>query len=129
MARWQAKLEQKQSFLARIVDIGGELFAISAAVCYADTIGHEHPDAKTEATELAELFSQQAKRRAETLLSELWANDDDTNYAAAQQILAGRYPMLEEGIADPSGDGPMIPPLERPGDGPILPPLDMDTIS
>ncbi len=129
MARWQAKLEQKQSFLARIVDIGGELFAISAAVCYADTIGHEHPDAKTETVELAELFSQQAKRRAETLFTELWANDDDANYAAAQQVLAGRYPRLEEGIADPSGDGPMIPPLEQPGDAPILPPPAKDTIS
>jgi hypothetical protein len=73
-----------QSFLGRIVDIGGELFAISAAVCYADTIGRERPDAKTEAVELAELFSQQAKRRAETLFDELWANDDDANYAAAQ---------------------------------------------
>ena len=118
MGRWQAKLEQKQSFLGRIVDIGGELFAISAAVCYADTIGREHPDAKTEAAELAALFSQQAKRRAETLFTELWANDDDANYAAAQQVLDGRYPGLEEGIADPSGDGPMIPPLEKPGDDP-----------
>jgi hypothetical protein len=24
-------------------------------------------------------------------------------------VLAGRYLWLEEGIADPSGDGPMIP--------------------
>ena len=29
MGRWQAKLEQRQSFLGRIVDIGAELFAIS----------------------------------------------------------------------------------------------------
>ncbi|MGO9788854.1 MAG: hypothetical protein ACLP8S_04785 [Solirubrobacteraceae bacterium] len=129
MARLHAKLEQEQSFLGRIVDIGGERFAISAAVCYADTIGHQHPDAKTEAVELAELFSQQAKRRAETLFTGLWANDDDANYAAAQHVLAGRYPMLEEGIADPSGDGPMIPPLEKPGDAPILPPHAKHTTS
>src|SRR3954469_18222846 len=32
MTRWQAKLEQRQAFLGRIVDIGAELFAISAAV-------------------------------------------------------------------------------------------------
>ncbi|MGO9900816.1 MAG: acyl-CoA dehydrogenase family protein [Solirubrobacteraceae bacterium] len=127
MGRWQAKLEQKQSFLGRIVDIGGELFAISAAVCYADTIGRERPDAKTEAVELAELFSQQAKRRAETLFNELWANDDDANYAAAQRVLDGRYRWLEEGIADPSGDGPMIPPLQKPGDRPTIPPLAKDT--
>jgi len=111
MGRWQAKLEQKQSFLGRIVDIGGELFAIAAAVCYADTIGREHPERKTEAIELAELFSQQAKRRAETLFDALWANDDDANHAAAERVLAGRYQWLEEGIADPSGDGPMMPTL------------------
>ena len=111
MGRWQAKLEQKQSFLGRIVDIGAELFAISSAVCYADTIGREQPERKTEAVELAELFSQQAKRRAETLFHDLWSNDDDANYAAAQRVLAGRYTWQEDGIADPSGDGPMIPTL------------------
>ena len=114
MARWQAKLEQKQSFLGRIVDIGAELFAIASAVSYADTIGSEHPERKTEALELAELFCQQAKRRAETLFHELWANDDDANYAAAQRVLDGRYTWLEDGIRDPSGDGPMMPPLDEP---------------
>jgi alkylation response protein AidB-like acyl-CoA dehydrogenase len=114
MGRWQAKLEQKQSFLGRIVDIGAELFAIAAAVCYADAIGSEHPERKTEALELAELFCQQAKRRADRLFHELWSNDDDANYAAAQHVLTGRYSWLEDGIADPSGDGPMMPPLTEP---------------
>ena len=31
MARWQGRLERKQGFLARIVDIGAELFAMSAS--------------------------------------------------------------------------------------------------
>jgi len=42
-----------------------------------------------------------------------WANDDSTQYAAAQHVMAGRYMWLEEGIADPSGDGPMIPPAQE----------------
>jgi alkylation response protein AidB-like acyl-CoA dehydrogenase len=111
MGRWQAKLEQKQSFLGRIVDIGGELFAISSAVSYADTIAHDHPERQTEAFELADLFCHQARRRAERLFHELWSNDDDDNYAAAQRVLDGRYGWLEDGVADPSGDGPMMPPL------------------
>ena len=112
MARWQAKLEQKQTFLARIVDIGAELFAISATVCYADAIGRETPERKTEAIELAELFCAMAKRRAENLFGELFDNDDDARYKAAQNVLDGRYRWLEEGIVDPSGDGPMIPALD-----------------
>ncbi len=112
MARWQAKLEQRQSFLGRIVDIGAELYAISATVVYADTIGTEKPERKAEATELAELFCTMAKRRADTLFHELWANDDDARHAAAEKVLAGRYAWLEEGILDPSGEGLMIPPLD-----------------
>jgi hypothetical protein len=114
ISRWQAKLEHKQTFLARIVDIGAELFAIASAVCYADTIGREHPERQAQAAELAELFCRQAIRRADTLFHELWANDDDANYAAAQRVQADRYTWLEDGIADPSGDGAMIPPEVKP---------------
>jgi alkylation response protein AidB-like acyl-CoA dehydrogenase len=109
MTRWQAKLERRQRFLGRLVDIGAELFAMAAAAAYADTIGREHPDRRTEAQELAELFCTQAKRRVETLFGELWSNDDDANRAAAARVLDGRYRWLEEGIIDPSGEGPMIP--------------------
>ncbi len=112
MARWQAKLENKQTFLGRIVDIGAELFAISSTIVYADTVGREQPERKEEAIELAQLFCSMARRRADTLFHELWANDDDSRYSAAQKVLEGRYSWLEEGILDPAGDGPMMPPLE-----------------
>ena len=114
IARWQAKLEHKQMFLARIVDIGAELFAISSAVCYADTIGREHPERQAQAAELAELFCRQATRRADALFHELWANDDAANYGAAQRVLADRYTWLEEGVIDPSGEGAMIPTEAKP---------------
>jgi hypothetical protein len=109
MTRWQAKLEYRQAFLGRLVDIGCELFAMAAAAAYADTIGREQPERGTEAQELAELFCLQARRRAETLFDELWSNDDDANREAAAKVLDGRYQWLEEGIVDPSGEGPMIP--------------------
>jgi alkylation response protein AidB-like acyl-CoA dehydrogenase len=112
MARWQAKLENKQTFLGRIVDIGAELFAISSTVVYADRLGREHPERKDEAFELAQLFCSMAKRRADALFHELWANDDDSRYRAAQNVLEGRYKWLEEGILDPAGDGPMMPALD-----------------
>jgi alkylation response protein AidB-like acyl-CoA dehydrogenase len=112
MARWQAKLENKQTFLGRIVDIGAELFAISSTVVYADTVGREQPERKEEAIELAQLFCSMARRRADALFHELWANDDDSRYRAAQHVLEGRYAWLEEGVLDPAGDGPMMAPLE-----------------
>jgi alkylation response protein AidB-like acyl-CoA dehydrogenase len=108
MARWQAKMERKQSFLGRIVDIGAELFAISSAVVYATTIAQQRPERREAAMELAELFCLQARRRADRLFDELWANDDDANHRAARRVLEGRYAWLEEGIADPAGDGPML---------------------
>jgi hypothetical protein len=109
MTRWQAKLEYRQRFLGRLVDIGSELFAMAATAAYADTLGREHPERRAEALELADLFCRQAKRRADTLFGELWDNDDDANRAAAVKLLEGRYAWLEEGIVDPSGEGPMIP--------------------
>ena len=108
MGRWQAKLEKKQAFLGRIVDIGAELFAIASAATYAATIKREKPELGDDAYALADLFCKQARARAEALFDELWSNNDDANYAAAQDVLKGRFQWVEEGVADPSGDGPMI---------------------
>jgi hypothetical protein len=103
MSRWQAKLEKKQAVLGRIVDIGAELYAIACACVRAETIARENPARRQEAFELAGLFSQQARRRAETLFRELWANDDADQYATAQRLLSGRYAWFEEDVADPAG--------------------------
>src|SRR6266699_4748357 len=74
MARWQGRLERKQGFLGRIVDIGAELFAISAACTRAqldaaDTAGTER--GKT-GFELADAFCTQARLRCDELFSLLW---------------------------------------------------------
>jgi alkylation response protein AidB-like acyl-CoA dehydrogenase len=103
MSRWQGKLEKKQSFLGRIVDIGAELFGISCAVVYADTLGREDPSNAAEYIELADLFCNQARRRVDVLLHELWFNDDDENYSAAMKVLDGRYTAFERDLVDPAG--------------------------
>jgi alkylation response protein AidB-like acyl-CoA dehydrogenase len=102
MGRWQAKLEKRQAVLGRIVDIGAELFAISSAVVYADTLRREHPRRSAEATELADLFCRQARRRADGLFDDLFDNDDTDAYALAQGVLGGRFEWVEEGIVDPA---------------------------
>lgn len=108
MSRWQAKLEKKQAFLGRIVDIGSEIFAISASCVYARTLAERDPGNAASIYDLAGLFATQARRRIDQLFHELWHNDDASNYSAAQRVLAEEYTWFEQGLLDPSGGGPMI---------------------
>jgi hypothetical protein len=110
MARWQGRLERKQLYLGRIVDIGAELFAISATCVRTQMLVDDHAPEAESALELAELFCRGARRRIDRLFHDLGSNDDAKNYAAAQRVLRGDHTWMEEGILDPSGDGPMIPP-------------------
>jgi alkylation response protein AidB-like acyl-CoA dehydrogenase len=109
MGRHQARLEQKGHLLGRIVDIGAELYAMSCACVYAQTVARERPEHRQEAVELADLFCGQARRRADRLFRQLWANDDDAQYRVAQQVLSGRYAWFEDDVLDPAGEGPMMP--------------------
>jgi alkylation response protein AidB-like acyl-CoA dehydrogenase len=109
MARWQAKLEQKQGFLGRIVDIGAELFAMSAVCVRAE--GQRADDAAMgqPAYELAEIYCRQATQRVEALFHDLWTNTDSGDVQLTHDVLEGRYTWLEEGIIDQSeGTGPWI---------------------
>jgi alkylation response protein AidB-like acyl-CoA dehydrogenase len=105
MARWQGRLEHKQGFLGRIVDIGAELFAMSAACVRAQAQATQDQPA---AVELADVFCAQARLRADELFGQLWKNTDGADSALARRVLAGRYTWLEEGIIDPSIPGPWI---------------------
>jgi alkylation response protein AidB-like acyl-CoA dehydrogenase len=109
MGRWQAKLERKQTVLGRIVDIGAELFAISSAVVYAQTLQAEQPARAAEAVQLADLFCKQARRRADVLFAELFHNDDDAAYALAQDVLAGKFTWDEDGVLDLATDASDAP--------------------
>jgi hypothetical protein len=101
MGRWQAGLEKRQAVLGRIVDVGAKLFAMASAVVYADTLRVSGRSA--EATELADLFCRQARRRADALFDALFDNDDTDAYRLAQGVLSGRFGWLEDGIVDPAG--------------------------
>jgi len=103
MSRWQAKLEKKQTFLGRIVDIGAELYAIASAVVYAQTLKTDDPANAAQYEELADLFCIQARRRVDRLFHDLWFNDDAENYNAAMKVLDGRYRAFEADLVDPAG--------------------------
>jgi len=93
----QAKLQNKQAFLFRLVDIANELFCIAASVSRAQAMtAAGHPEA-ANATELADLFSRTSRRKIVRLFHELWANDDARKYKVALRVLEGKHAWLEEG--------------------------------
>jgi alkylation response protein AidB-like acyl-CoA dehydrogenase len=108
MSRWQGKLERKQGFLGRIVDIGAELYAMSAACVRARMLSDDGAAQGATAMELADLFCLGARHRVDGLFHELWDNDDAYNYEAAQKVLEGRYLWAELGIVDLYGAGAMV---------------------
>ncbi|MFJ5991215.1 acyl-CoA dehydrogenase family protein [Lentzea sp. NPDC092896] len=102
MSRWQGKMERKQRFLSRIVDIGAELFAISAACVRAAQ------DSNPNAQALADAFAKQARVRVDELFEKLWKNTDDSDVVLARQVLDGDYTWLEDGVLDASIPGAWI---------------------
>ncbi|WP_051717402.1 acyl-CoA dehydrogenase family protein [Streptomyces megasporus] len=107
MSRWQGKLEAKQGFLGRIVDIGAELFAMSAACVRAEMLRSEGDNGRA-AYQLADAFCRQARIRVEELFDRLWTNTDDVDRKVVRGVLGGVYTWLEEGVIDPSTPGPWI---------------------
>jgi alkylation response protein AidB-like acyl-CoA dehydrogenase len=109
MGRWQARLEYKQAFLGRIVDIGAELFAMAACCSRAEMLRLDDPIRGRHALELADAFCGQARIRVDALFTDLWHNTDDGDRRLSSGVLAGDYTWLEQGIIDVSeGTGPWI---------------------
>ena len=105
MAVYQAKMERKQGFLFRCVDIVMELFAMAAAVSHARALADErHPDAE-RAVELADLFCRNARRKVRRLFVDLWSNDDTRKNRLAASVMEGDHHLLAEGMVD-LGRGP-----------------------
>jgi hypothetical protein len=92
MARFGPKLERRQLLLARFVDIGTELFAISASCSRAQSLDTE------EARALADYFCRMARLKIEALFRDVRDNRDAEGYRVAQQALAGEFNWLQDGI-------------------------------
>ncbi|RII09631.1 Acyl-CoA dehydrogenase [Streptomyces sp. YIM 130001] len=107
MSRWQGRMETKQAFLGRIVDIGAELFAMGAA-CVRAELMRDQDEFGREAYQLADVFCRQSRIRVEELFERLWKNTDSVDHRIVDGVLGGAYTWLERGIVDPSGEGPWI---------------------
>ena len=106
MLVYQAKLQNKQAFLFRLVDIANETFAMAAAVTRAKALAERRAPGGDEAVRTADVFCRSARRRVRALFRELWSNDDVLRYKHGTGVLSGADQWLEAGIMDLAGKKP-----------------------
>ena len=99
MTRFGPKLEKRQSVLFRLVDVGAQLFAMSAVCVRARQLVKENPQDRTPLI-LADLFCRGARKRVRRLFTDTFRNHDVFAYHVAQDVLSGRYSWLEQGIVN-----------------------------
>ena len=91
----KGKMQRKQAFLFRTVDIAMEIFAMAACVSRVRTMREEkHPEA-AHARELCDLFCRGSRRKVKRLFRELWRNDDVRKYRLGQSVLKGNHVWFE----------------------------------
>jgi alkylation response protein AidB-like acyl-CoA dehydrogenase len=108
MVRFGPRLEKRQAVLGRLVEIGAELLAMTAACSKAAAMSGGQADGRSGgqadgATEpgpidLADLFCRHARRRVEERFQSVFDNDDVATYRVAQQVLSGQHGWLESGM-------------------------------
>jgi alkylation response protein AidB-like acyl-CoA dehydrogenase len=105
MLRFGPRLEKKQAVLFRMVEIGSELFAMSAAISKAQMMVTKNPSNRAP-VELTDLFCRQTSWRVLVKFEEIFGNEDDRAYQLAQEVVAKKHIWLEEGIAGWEGKKP-----------------------
>ena len=102
MAKHGPGLEKRQLLLGRVVDIGTELFALTAATLRADAlIKRAYPaQPRAELEHLAGCAFGEARGRIAAGFAALQHNNDDRNYRLAQALLDGRHDHLRRGIVE-----------------------------
>lgn len=98
MMRYQAKLERKQMVLFRIVDIGTDLFAMSATISYALMLAKQ---GNKNALDLADIFCHEARKRVDFNFHTLFDNYDEKEYRVVQDLMKGKYEWLKGQLVEP----------------------------
>jgi alkylation response protein AidB-like acyl-CoA dehydrogenase len=97
MARFGPKLDRQQLLLSRFVGIATELFAISATCSYAQWLLSQGKPSD-EILALADYFCRSARLRIDTHFAGSRRNVDKRGYQLTQDLLAGKYALLCDGI-------------------------------
>jgi alkylation response protein AidB-like acyl-CoA dehydrogenase len=95
MVKLGPKLERRQLVLFRAVDIGAELFAMTASCVKARML---ETQGNKEAATLADLFCRAARVRIDQLFAGFYGDFDGEMYRVAQQVMKGEHAWLETGI-------------------------------
>ncbi len=98
MLLYQARMERKQGFLFRCVDIVMELFAMAVAISHAQQLIDEGQVGAQQTAEMVDLFCRNGQRKVHRLFKDLWNNDDTLKDRLAARVIHGDYPVLAEGI-------------------------------
>ena len=97
MARFGPKLDRQQLLLSRFVGIATELFAISATCSHAQWLLSQGKPSD-EILALADYFCRSARLRIDTHFAGTRRNVDKRGYQLTQELLAGKYALLRDGI-------------------------------
>lgn len=100
MAKHQAALEKQGVLLARLVEIGAEIFAIAAVVSRTQYL-IEKGTPRKELMPLVKFFVEETKLRIDANFRGLTRNNDKIGYKLAQSVAGGTYQWLEDGIIHP----------------------------
>jgi len=98
MASNGPKLEKRQALLFRAVDIGADLFAMSATGSRAQAMRRGRGADAARAAELADVFCRMTRRRIIQRFAAIRSNDDVRKYRTARRLLAGEHLWLERGL-------------------------------
>jgi alkylation response protein AidB-like acyl-CoA dehydrogenase len=104
MVVYGPSLERRQLLLARFVDAGAELFAMSATLARVQAMIGRSDSGAASAVGLADYFCRSAKLRIAAWFRAVRRNCDDSAYRLAQKLLAGLPESLSEGILRKSAD-------------------------
>ncbi len=101
IVRHGPKLEKRQAVLARLVEIGAELFAMAAVCAKAHSQRtSKSPEDRAQgasAVHLADAFCRTARRRVDGYFRGVFHNDDEAIYRLAQRVMADELRWLEQG--------------------------------
>lgn len=98
MALYQQRLEKEQLILGEVVDIGTNLFAMSAVLSYADLLCKQNPKDKTP-NDVAELFCAYSRDKIAASFKSIKSGPRKLINKVSKGFFEDSYTWLEDGIS------------------------------